>query len=221
MALTQEEMAATPKALAGVRVVDFTWVRAGPWATRWLGALGAEVIKVEWPLNERGRSSGAAPPGMPTNLNTSANFNDTNANKKSITVNLRSERGLDLIKRLISVSDVVVENFSAKVLQSWGLGYEELCKLKPDIVYVSQSGFGHTGRHREYLTAGPIAQAFSGMTFLSGLPGEPPAGWGWSYLDDTGGMYIAFTTLTSLYRRNVTGQGQHVDLSQMVIGATL
>ncbi len=221
MALTLEQMAGTPKALAGVRVVDFTWVRAGPWATRWLGALGAEVIKVEWPLSERGRTTGAAPPGMTPNLNTATNFNDTNANKKGITVNLRSEKGLDLIKKLISVSDVVVENFSARTLQSWGLGYEELCKLKPDIVYVSQSGFGHTGRHRGYLTMGPIAQAFSGLTFLSGLPGEPPAGWGWSYLDDTGGMYIAFSTLTSLYRRNVTVLGQHVDLSQMIVGATL
>ena len=222
MALTQEQqMLATPTALAGVRVVDFTWVRAGPWATRWLGALGAEVIKVEWPLNERGRTTGTPPPGLPITLNTATNFNDTNANKKGITVNLRTEKGLDLIKRLISVSDVVVENFSARALRSWGLGYEELCKLKPDIVYVSQAGFGHTGRHSGYLTMGPIAQAFSGLTFLSGLPGEPPAGWGWSYLDDTGGMYIAFSTLTSLYRRNVTGQGQHVDLSQMIVGATL
>ena len=221
MALTQEQMTATPKALAGIRVVDFTWVRAGPWATRWLGALGAEVIKVEWPLNQRGRTAGAAPPGIEPDLNTTANFNDTNANKKGITVNLRTERGLDLIKRLISVSDVVVENFSARALDSWGLGFEELCKLNPDIVYVSQSGFGHTGRYRDYTTMGPIAQAFSGLTFLSGLPGEPPAGWGWSYLDDTGGMYIAFSTLTSLYRRNITGQGQHVDLSQMIIGATL
>ena len=221
MAQTQEQMAASPKALAGIRVVDFTWVRAGPWATRWLGALGAEVIKVEWPLNQRGRTSGAAPPGIEPDLNTTPNFNDTNANKKGITVNLRTERGLDLIKRLISVSDVVVENFSTTALQSWGLGYEELCKLKPNIVYVSQSGFGHTGRHRDYTTMGPIAQAFSGLTFLSGLPGEPPAGWGWSYLDDTGGMYIAFSTLTSIYRRNITGLGQHVDLSQMIIGATL
>ena len=221
MAQTQEQMAATPKALAGIRVVDFTWVRAGPWATRWLGALGAEVIKVEWPLNQRGRTSGAAPPGIEPDLNTTPNFNDTNANKKGITVNLRTERGLDLIKRLISVSDVVVENFSTTALESWGLGYEELCKLKPNIVYVSQSGFGHTGRHRDYTTMGPIAQAYSGLTFLSGLPGEPPAGWGWSYLDDTGGMYIAFSTLTSVYRRNITGLSQHVDLSQMIIGATL
>ena len=221
MPLTLEQIAASPKALEGIRVVDFTWVRAGPWATRWLGALGAEIIKVEWPLSERGRTTGGVPPGMTPSLNTATNFNDTNANKKGITVNLRSEKGLDLVKNLISESDLVVENFSAKTLTSWGLGYEELRKLKPDIVYVSQAGFGHTGRHKEYLTMGPIAQAFSGLTFLSGLPEAPPAGWGWSYLDDTGGMYIAFSALTSLYRRNITGQGQHVDLSQMIMGATL
>ncbi len=221
MALTQEQIAAAPKALSGIRVVDFTWVRAGPWATRWLGALGAEVIKVEWPLSERGRTTGGTAPGITPDLNTRTNFNDSNANKKGITVNLRTEKGLDLIKRLIAESDVVVENFSAKTLTSWGLSYEEQRKLKPDIVYVSQAGFGHTGRHRDYLTMGPIAQAFSGMTYLSGLPGKQPAGWGWSYLDDTGGMYIAFSTLTALYHRNMTGQGQHVDLSQMVMGATL
>ena len=221
MPFTPEQIASSPKALEGIRVVDFTWVRAGPWATRWLGALGAEIIKVEWPLSERGRTTGGVPPGMTPNLNTATNFNDTNVNKKGITVNLRSEKGLDLVKKLISEADVVVENFSAKTLTSWGLGYDELKKLKPDIVYVSQAGFGHTGRHREYLTMGPIAQAFSGLTFLSGLPDAPPAGWGWSYLDDTGGMYIAFSALTSLYRRNITGLGQHVDLSQMIMGVTL
>ena len=179
------------------------------------------MIKVEWPLAERGRTTGGTAPGITPDLNTRTNFNDTNANKKGITVNLRSEKGLGLIKQLIAESDVVVENFSAKTLQSWGLSYEEQCKINPDIVYVSQAGFGHTGRHRDYLTMGPIAQAFSGMTYLSGLPGKPPAGWGWSYLDDTGGMYIAFSTLTALYHRTITGRGQHVDLSQMVIGATL
>jgi crotonobetainyl-CoA:carnitine CoA-transferase CaiB-like acyl-CoA transferase len=155
------------------------------------------------------------------NLNTNGNFNDTNANKLSLTLNVRTPRGLDLIKRLISISDVVVENFSSRVMESWGLGYEEMKKLRPDIVYVSQSGFGHMGRYHHYQTNGPSAQAFSGLTYLSGLPGEPPAGWGWSYLDDTGGMYVALSTLTALYRRNMTGQGQHVDLSQMIIGITL
>ena len=222
MGLSHQKTAPLPQALAGVRVVDFTWVRAGPWATRWLGALGAEVIKVEWPDNERGRAGGiATPPGFEVGLNTSGNFNDTNCNKLSVSLNLRSPKGLELIKRLISMSDVVIENFSARVLGSWGLGYDELLKLKPDIVYVSQAGFGHTGRHRLYTTAGPIAQAFSGLTYLSGLPGHPPAGWGWSYMDDTGGMYMAMATITALYHRNMTGQGQHVDLSQMIAGITL
>ena len=221
MAPSQLDITDMPQALKGVRVLDLTWVRAGPWATRWLGALGAEVIKVEWPENERGRSSGVTLPGIEPSLNSSANFNDTNANKKSVTANVRSPLGLEVVKGLVAKSDVVVENFSATVLDRWGLGYEEMCRLNPDIIYLSQSGFGHTGRHKGYTTAGPIAQAFSGMTFLSGLPGEQPAGWGWSYLDDTGGMYIAFSILTSLYRRNMTGLGQHVDLSQMMIGVTL
>lgn len=211
-----------PRALEGVRVVDFSWVRAGPWATRWLGALGAEIIKVEWPENERGRSTGSTTPeGIERNLNTSGNFNDTNANKLSLTLNVRTEKGLDLIKRLISTSDVVIENFSSRVLTSWGLGYEELCKLRSDIVYVSMSGFGHTGPHHRYTTFGPVAQALSGMTFLSGVPDKPPAGWGWSYLDDTGGLYGAMGVVTGIYNRNVTGKGQHIDQSQMIMGITL
>ena len=214
--------AGTPRALEGVRVVDFSWVRAGPWATRWLGALGAEVIKIEWPENERGRSgTTTTPQGAEVNLNTSGNFNDTNANKLSFTVNVRTAKGLDLVKRLIAISDIVIENFSSRVLRNWGLGYEELRKLKPDIVYVSMSGYGHTGRNSNYATFGPVAQAVSGLTFLSGLPGKPPAGWGWSYMDDTGGMYGAMCALTGLYHRNITGQGQHIDQSQMITGITL
>ncbi len=211
-----------PRALEGIRVVDFSWVRAGPWATRWLGALGAEIIKIEWPENERGRSGArTTPQDVEVNLNTSGNFNDTNANKRSLSLNVRTPKGLAIIKRLISISDIVIENFSARVLKNWGLGYEELCKLKPDIVYVSMSGYGHTGRNRAYTTFGPVAQAVSGLTFLSGLPDAPPAGWGWSYMDDTGGIYGAMCALTGLYHRNMTGQGQHIDQSQMITGITL
>src|SRR6201997_4748296 len=113
------------KALAGIRVVDFSWVRAGPWATRWLGAFGAEIIKIEWPENERGRlPSTTTPQHLEVNLNTSGNFNDTNVNKKSLSLNVRTAKGLDVVKRLIAVSDIVIENFSSRVLRSWGLGYE-------------------------------------------------------------------------------------------------
>ena len=83
------------------------------------------------------------------------------------------------------------------------------------------SGYGHTGRHHHYTTFGPVAQAVSGLTHLSGLPDKPPAGWGWSYMDDTGGLYGAMCALTGLYHRNMTGQGQHIDLSQMVSSVPL
>lgn len=122
------------KALAGIRVVDFRWVRAGPWATRWLGAFGAEVIKIEWPENERGRlPSTTTPKHLEVNLNTSGNFNDTNVNKKSLSLNVRTPKGLEIVKRLIAISGIVIENFSSRVLRNWGLGYEEQCRIRPDI----------------------------------------------------------------------------------------
>jgi crotonobetainyl-CoA:carnitine CoA-transferase CaiB-like acyl-CoA transferase len=221
-AIQEDGVMSRPQALADIRVVDFSWVRAGPWATRWLGAFGAEIIKIEWPENERGRlPSTTTPQHLEVNLNTSGNFNDTNVNKKSLSLNVRSTKGLEIVKRLIAVSDLVIENFSSRVLRNWGLGYDELCHIKPDIVYVSMSGYGHSGRHHHYTTFGPVAQAVSGLTHLSGLPGEPPAGWGWSYMDDTGGMYGAMCALTGLYHRNVTGRGQHIDLSQMVASVPL
>ncbi|MBI4281886.1 MAG: CoA transferase, partial [Chloroflexi bacterium] len=117
MVQAEANVAATPKALEGIRVLDFTWVRAGPWCNRWLGALGAEVIKVEWPQNPntRGENIGAGagtPAGLPANLNTNGHFSDTNANKLSITLNTRTARGNDLIRRLVSISDIVIENFA-------------------------------------------------------------------------------------------------------------
>ena len=212
-----------PKPLDGIRVVDFTWVRAGPWAARWLGTLGADVIKIEWPenLDILRQNRFTVPPGVEPGPNSTGQFADTNANKRGISINTRTEKGLDLVKQLIGVSDVVIENFSSRIMRRWGLSYEEMRKLRPDLVYVSMAGFGQTGRHHSYSTMGPSAQALSGLTFLSGLPGEPPAGWGWSYLDDTGGMYGAMCALTALRHRNATGKGQHVDLSQMITGITL
>ena len=226
MVQNKERVTPTPGALTGVRVLDFTWVRAGPWCTRWLGALGAEVIKVESPQNPSTRGGGGAqavPEGFKgaPSLNTAGGFNDGSANKLSITLNPRTERGGALVRRLVAVSDIVIENFAYGAMERWGLGYEEMKKLRPDIIYLSMSGFGHTGRYRDYLTMGPVAQALSGLTYLSGLPGEPPAGWGWSYMDDTGGLYGAMYALSALYHRNVTGQGQHVDQSQWITGVAL
>ena len=216
--------------LTGIRVLDFSWVRAGPWATRWLAALGAEVIKVEWLqtgtgiFNLRGGlpgSIGGTPPGVAPGFNSGGMFNDTNAGKLGVTLNVRSPQGLDAVKRLLALSDVVIENFSSRVMQNWGLGYEQMAEIRPDIIYVSMAGLGQTGRNHSYQTGGPIVQALSGLTFSSGLPDEPPAGWGWSYMDDTGGMYGLMGVLTALHHRNVSGDGQHVDLSQVAAGMSL
>ena len=127
--------------LAGVRVLDFTWVRAGPWATRWLAVLGAEVIKVEWPDPALGAftgrlpitRAGTTPEGVPPGLNSNGHFSDQNAHKLSVTINTRSERGLELVRRLVAASDVVIENFSTGVLERWGLGYEQMALLRSDI----------------------------------------------------------------------------------------
>ena len=214
---------AFPRPLAGVRVVDFTWVRAGPWSARWMAIFGADVIKVEWPerLDSFRRNQSTVPPGVEEGPNSSGMFADLHVNKRAITLNVRMPKGMELIQRLISVSDIVIENFSSRVMQRWGLSYDEMKKLNPAIIYVSMAGLGHTGRDHAQTTMGPSAQALSGLTYLSGLPGEPPAGWGWSYLDDTGGMYGAMTALTALRHRDATGQGQHVDLSQMTVGVSL
>ena len=221
----------TSRPLEGIRVLDFTWVRAGPWATRWLATLGAEVIKVEWPDPALGFFTGrmvrsvpgfgTTPDGVEPSINSDGHQNDQNAGKLSVTINTRSEKGMEAVRKLVGISDVVIENFSTGVLENWGLGYEEMAKLKSDIVYVSMAGLGHAGPNGAYTTMGPSVQALSGLTFLSGYPDRQPAGWGWSYMDDTGGMYGAMSVLTALHHRDNSGEGQHVDMSQVAAGITL
>lgn len=211
-------------ALAGVRVVDFTWVRAGPQATRILAMFGAEVIRIEWPespdIIRLGPARGT-PRGIKPGLDTNSDFNNFNCDKLSVTLNVRHPRGLRMVRELIGISDVVIENFSSRVFEEWGLGYEALRRASPAIIYVSMAGFGHSGPYRDYDTWGPAVQALSGLTFLSGLPDRPPAGWGHSYMDHTAGYYAAMAALTALHYRARTGQGQYIDLSQVEVGSAL
>ena len=211
-----------PGPLDGIRVLDFTWLRSGPWGTRWLGALGAEVLKVQWTFTPGQRGVVPGADGAPLiDPNVTAFSADTNSDKLSITVNVRSPKGFELVKQLVAASDVVVENFTATVLKRWGLSYEEMREINPGIVYVSMGGFGHTGPQSDYMIVGQANQALSGLTFLSGLPGIVPAAWGFSIMDDTAGIYGAMHVLTALHHKNVTGQGQHVDLAQMITGVSL
>lgn len=208
--------------LSGIRVVDFSWIVAGPQATRILADFGAEVIRVEYEGRlDSIRAGGPAPGTDPNSPNASGMFNNLSRNKRSISVNVRHPMGMALIKRLIAKSDMVLENFSAGTLDGWGLTYEVMEEIRPGIIYISMSGFGQTGRNRHYTTWGPTAQALSGLTFLSGFPDEPPAGWGYSYMDHTAGYYGAMAILMALHHRNRTGEGQRIDMSQVEAGIVL
>ena len=207
-------------ALQGVRVVDFSHIVAGPTCTRVLADFGAEVIRIEF--EQTLDYSRHIPPVLPgSSPNRSGLFNNINRNKLSATLNAMHPSGMELLHRLISVSDVVAENFSSRVLDRWDLDYEAQRKIRPDVIYISLSGFGHSGPDRDYTTWGPTAQALSGLTFMSGLPGHEPAGWGFSYMDHTAGYYGAIACLMAVHHRNRTGEGQWIDLSQVEGGIAM
>lgn len=190
------------RALTGVRILDFTWVVAGPVATRILADHGAEVIKIE---RRDSLDLGSRRGGFTGNL-----FRG----KESTVINMADPRGREIARQLVAVSDVVIDNFSARVMHNWGMDYHSLKQIKPDIIAVSMSGFGHTGPHKDYVSYGPTLQALSGYTLLMRHPGKEPAGWGYSYADMAGGYSGALAVLMALWYRRRTGQGQFVDLSQ-------
>lgn len=212
------------KALEHIRICDFTGQLAGAGATKYLAAFGAQVIRIEDPTNEgRWDILRGQPPYLDERrgINLGGSFNNHNTEKLGITLNLRTERGRELIRELVAISDVVSENFAAGVFDRLGLSYEDLRKIRPDIIYVSNCGFGHSGPYVNFKTWGPIVQAVSGLTFSSGLPEQPPAGWGYSYMDHTGGYYMAMAIMMAIHHRNVTGEGQWVDMSCTEAGASL
>ena len=221
---TEPPASSTPAALAGIRICDFCGQLAGAGATRWLAAFGAEVIRIEDPVRE-GRWDilrGIAPfVDDRRGIDLGGAFNNHNVEKRGITLNLRTERGKALLVELIRQSDCVTENFAAGVLERLGFGYERLKEIRPDIIYVSNSGFGQTGPYASFKSWGPIVQAVSGLTFASGLPDLPPAGWGYAFMDHTGGHYMAIAILLALIHRQRTGEGQWVDLACTEAGLTL
>ena len=213
-----------PGALSSFRICDFTGQLAGAGATKWLASFGAEVIRIEDPVRQgRWDILRGVPPYVDDRrgIDLGGGFNNHNTDKLGITLNLRTERGKELLTRLIELSDVVSENFAKGVLERWGFGYERLREIKPDIVYVSNCGFGHVGPYSDFKSWGPIAQAVSGLTFASGLPGKPPAGWGYSYMDHTGAYYMAMAIMLALLHRQRTGEGQWVDLACTDAAVTL
>ena len=210
--------------LGTVRICDFTGQLAGAGATKWLAAFGAEVIRIEDPVNQGGWDilRNMAPfVDERTGPDLGGGFNNHNVEKRGITLNLRTDRGKEILSEIVKRSDVVSENFAAGVLDRWGFGWDQLRALREDIIYVSNCGFGHTGPYAKYKTWGPIVQAMSGLTFTSGMPDQEPAGWGYSYMDHTGGMYMAMGILFALIHKQRTGVGQWVDLSCTDTGLSL
>ncbi len=204
------------KLLEGIRVLDLTMVYAGPMATKMLAELGAEIIKIEssvradvftraniYPENEPGEDS----------WNRGCLFHSMNAGKRGISLNLGSEEGRDLFRRLVRISDVVIENFSPRVMDNWGLSYQELANIRPDIVMVSISGLGHYGPLRNFYMYVPGMEGMSGLTYNTGYPDKPPLQSGYAYGDWVTGVNAAAALLVALYHRKMTGQGQYIDVS--------
>ena len=199
----------TGLALRGIRVLDFTWIHAGPSATRILSDQGAEVIKVESnnALSVVGGPASATARGLGQRHN-------WNAGKLSISLNMKTAQGIDIAKRLAAVSDVVAENFSGRVMPSWGLDYDSIRAINPSIIMLSMSGFGRTGPWRERVSYGQTLQAWSGFTQLTGFPDTDPSGPASAYSDAVGGMAGAQAALLALMHRARTGHGQWLDVSQ-------
>jgi len=214
--------------LEGVRILDLTWLLAGAGGPRLLASLGAEVIRLEW--RDKLDFLRHSPPVIPVqgstqvrtevqSVNRGGCFNDNNPGKRSFSLNMAHPKGKELFKRLLSVSDVIVESYRADAMTKWGLGYDVLRSIKPDIIYMQQSGWGHKGPYYKYASYGPIAQAISGLTDQSGLPDpSPPAGWGYSYMDWSGAYYCAIAMILAIYYKKRTGKGQYIDGSQIEPG---
>ena len=228
-----------PFALSGVRVIDLGWFLASAGAGRFLSAHGAEVIKIEHRSRfdamrfglgrvpdggreERERSEKPITPTPTQSPNRSGAFMEINSGKRSFSLNLKHALGRQLLADLIRTADIVIDGFSPGTLEGMGFGYERLREIKPGIIYVQQTGMGQFGSLGKMHSFGPTAQAFSGLSEMSGLPEPyPPAGIGYSFLDWFGAYQMATAMMAALFRQRKTGQGCWIDSSQTEAGIYL
>ncbi len=200
--------------LEGVRVVDFGWILSVPHAGAWLGSLGAQVIRVESQARlELGRTSLYAGADGVAGVNRSANWNGLNYSKLGITLNLGSPEAIAQVRDLVAVSDVVMENFATDVMDRLGLGYNELRKIRPDVIMVSGSTVGTTGPEREASGFGPNVASFAGVPHISGYEWGPPINLGGNWPDYLVGTIMVFSILSALRHRSATGEGQRIEVS--------
>lgn len=210
----RERTAAAP--LAGVRVLSFTTAFAGPTAARYLADLGAEVIKVEsrrrWDNTRHSSSAGVASQTEPGGAPTAPGFGYFNRNTLGVAVDLSLDQGQELVRKLVGLCDVVLENFSFRVMRKWGFGYDELKAIKPDIILLDMQGMGASGPLKDYLSFGPTLHSYSGLTSL----------WGYShssFIDYVAAQHAVFAVLAAILHRRQTGQGTHIDMAQLEAAA--
>jgi formyl-CoA transferase len=197
------------QALSGIRIIDMTHNQAGPACAQILAFLGADVIKLEEP-----KGGDVARRNMRDRKDSdSLFFLLFNANKRSLTLNLKTGRGKELFRELIAKSDVLLENFGPGALDRLGFGYEALAKINPRLIYATIKGFGTYGPYRDYKSYEPIAQAMGGAMSITGFPENPPTFVVPAIGDSGTGMHMAIGILAALQQRHTTGMGQHVEVS--------
>ena len=200
------------KLLDGIRVLDLTNVLSGPFATMHLALLGADVIKIEMPDGgDLARKLGNVPKYNKELLGTS--FLAQNANKKSLTLNMKDAQGKEIFRKLLKTADVVVENFRPGVMDRLGFSYEQMCQLNPRIIYCAISGFGKSGPDAFKPAYDQIIQGLSGVMAVNGDERLNPLRCGFPVCDTVGGMNAAFAVMAALYYREHTGEGQFIDIA--------
>ena len=201
--------------LEGIRVLDFSRHFAGAGGSRILANFGAEVLRVEWPeppgldfLRHMGPADGIE------GINRSGMFNDINVDKRSMTLNMGTAEGRDIARELVKISNVIFESMTPGVMKAWGLDYETVRQLRPDIVYVSCSGFGQTGPKANWRSYGIPSAAHAGTAHLAGLPGRPPAGWQFQIGDSYAMMNAAMWLMAGIHYQRETGKSVFIDAPQ-------
>jgi len=210
----QDALSNTNGPLEGIVVLEATTSMAGPMAGTVLADLGAECIKIDSPgMGDMLRHT--SPFVGEKSIETSAFHMTINRNKRNITLNLKAPEGKEIFKKLAQKSDIIIENFKPGTMDKWGLGYREIKKVKPDIIYVSISGYGQYGPNHHKPSYDAVGQAYGGLMSVTGQANDPPTRCGFGIADTVTGWQGAIGSLAALYYRNKTGKGQHIDISQV------
>ncbi len=198
----------------GIRVLDFTHVLAGPFCTYQLGVMGADIVKIEAPHKpDMMRIEGHSPPLEAEGRG--SEFISQNGNKRSLCLDLGAPEGLAIARKLIETADVIVENYCCGVIDGYGLGYDAAAEIKPDIIYCSLTGYGHTGPKAAHPAYDPVIQAFSGLMAANGTPDNHPVRVGPPLIDYGTGAQAAFAIASALFQRSRTGRGQRIDVAML------